>query len=151
MAATHSLRWARVSMSSYSSRGPQCASDLNPPQVAEGVARPADPVTEEQVRHLGHRSSPGLQRLLVHGVAIFDVQPKEARRFRPIRFRVEHHHHRIADPDLGMSDAAILDMDASQLLRVERLFHEIEKPRGGFRDDPRRDSVIPLRESAAQP
>jgi hypothetical protein len=50
-----------------------------------------------------------------------------------------------------MSDAAILDMDASQLLRVERLFHEIEKPRGGFRDDPRRDSVIPLRESAAQP
>src|SRR3712207_2341410 len=97
------------------------------------------------LRHLGHRHGPGLQRPPIHLIAVFEVQAEESRSVRPLRLGVEGHDYRVADPELGVPDGAILGGDPSHLLRAERLLHEIEEPGRVPRDDPRRDHVIALR------
>ena len=59
---------------------------LNPPEVALRVPHAPDPITEEEVRHLGHGGGPGLQRSPIYSIAILDVQAEEARRARPLLF-----------------------------------------------------------------
>ena len=56
---------------------------LDPPQVAERIADPADPVAPEQVGHLGHRFGSGLQRPAERRIRIRDVEPQKRRGVGP--------------------------------------------------------------------
>ena len=97
--------------------------------------------------HLGHRRSPGFQCPSVHLIGILDIQAEETRRIRPFLRRVERHHHRVADPELGVPYGAILIMDPRELLRPKRAPDKLDEPGGVPRNDPRRDRVIALRNS----
>jgi hypothetical protein len=117
---------------------------LDPPDVALRVPHAPHTIAEEKVRHLGHRHGPGLERPPVDGIAVLDVQAEKARRVRLPLSRVERHHYRVADPELGVPDGAILVGNAGDLLRAERLLDEVEEPGRVPRDDSRRDRVIAL-------
>ena len=93
--------------------------------VALRVPHAPDPITEEEVRHLGHGGGPGLQRSPIYSIAILDVQAEEARRVRPLLFRIERHYYRVADPELGVPDGPVLIVDPGYLLRTKRLSNEI--------------------------
>jgi hypothetical protein len=42
-----------------------------------------------------------------------------------VLLRIEHHHDRVANPGLGVADGAVVHDDTGDLLRAERLPHEI--------------------------
>src|SRR5919112_5355870 len=48
---------------------------LDPPDVALRVPHAPHTIAKEEVRHLGHRHGPGLERPPVDGIAVPDVQP----------------------------------------------------------------------------
>jgi hypothetical protein len=47
---------------------------------------------------------------------------------RSAGFRVEHHYLRIADPDLGMANGAVLDDDPGELFRPKRRTQKFDQP-----------------------
>lgn len=93
---------------------------------------------------LGDGGAASCNGLTVHGVGVLDVEAEEAGGRRPLRPRVEQHHHRIADSYLRMRDASVLTGETSELFRVEGPLHVGDELHRVARDDPRRHGGVAL-------
>jgi hypothetical protein len=80
---------------------------LDPIEIAEGIAHASHPIAEGKMGNVGHRRATRGDSLREDRVGIRNVQSQERRRRRPVWTGVEHHHHRVPYPHLGMADAAI--------------------------------------------
>src|SRR3954447_5580197 len=78
------------------------------------------------------------------GVAIGDIEPQKRRRIWPCWFGIEHHHHRVADADLRVTNRAVLHLHACELRNIKRRFEKRNQPRSVAGDDPGRYRGIAL-------
>src|SRR5438046_939542 len=84
---------------------------LNPPQVAKGVAYSSHAITKGQGSHLSNRGRSSREGLLIHHIAIGDIEAQEARGSRPLLSCIKCHDNTVANFGFGMADGAILIID----------------------------------------
>ena len=130
-------RPARRAPGSSAGRRPRRGPD--PPQIAQRVTNPANPVAEEHPGHIRHRGSTGILCPRVRGPSVSATytrrkagvsgQPSAASNIIT---------HRVADSHLGVPDAPIRPGNPAQLHGAGGCLGEVDQP-GGIpaRDDPR--------------
>src|ERR1035438_9802464 len=116
----------------------------HPPVVAAHVPDAAAAVAVELVLRLRERRPAGGHRAGVDGVDILHVEMQGGWHGLQLIARLANHDYGIADPHLGMADAAVGHGHTEYFLRVERRFHEVDQFAGALHYKVRRDGVIPL-------
>jgi hypothetical protein len=117
---------------------------LDPIEIAEGIAHPTHTIAEGKMGDVGHRRAARGDRLREDRVGIRNVQSEERRCGRPVWAGVEHHHHGVAYPHLGMADAAIGSDEPRDLDGIESALQPIHEAGSVMADHPGRDGRIAL-------